>query len=67
MARALCSRSSVEAGKENLKIKGEKESYILLANGKVVSPAPSKITLEERICCSRRVDAHDKHEGFEFR
>ena len=48
MARALCSRSSVEAGKENLKIKGEKESYILFANGKVVSPAPSKITPEER-------------------
>ena len=64
MARALCSRSSVEAGKENLKINGEKESYILLADGKVVSTAPSKI---EKICCSWHVDAHDKQEGFEFR
>ena len=48
MARALCSRSSVEAGQKCVKLKGQKKSYILLANGIVVSLAPSKIKLEER-------------------
>ena len=37
MTRALGSRSSWEVGKENHKIDGEKENYILLAYGKVVS------------------------------
>ena len=47
-ARALGSRRSVEAGKENPEVKRETQSCILLADGKVVSPSPSKIKLEER-------------------
>ena len=43
-----CAREAVWKQAQNLKITGEKESYILLANLKVVSPAPSKIKPEER-------------------
>ena len=38
MARALGSRSSVEAGKENPEDEGETQSYILLTHGKVMPP-----------------------------
>ena len=48
MARALGSRSSVEAGEENPDVKGETQSYILLTHGKVVPPSllPKKKLVE---------------------
>ena len=47
MARARCPRSSVEAGQKCIKIKGEKQSNILLTFGKRCLPA-STIKPEER-------------------
>ena len=47
MARAICPRSSVEAGQKCSKIKGEKQSSILLTFGKMCLPA-SNLKPEER-------------------
>ena len=68
MARALCSRSGVEAGKENPEVKGETQSYILLTYGKVVSPLTIQEQTEGKRISGRlrRVDAHDKQKGFDF-
>ena len=69
VARAMCPRSSVEAGKENPEAKWETWIYLLLTYGKVVSPFTiENWTRGKRICRRlQRVDAHDKQEGFEFR
>ena len=48
MARARCPRSSVEAGQKCSKIKGEKQSSILLTFGKLVPICTSNLLLEER-------------------
>ena len=61
LARARCPRSSVEAAQKCSKIKGEKQSSILLTFGKLVPACIKSKTWGTRICCRLRcVNAYDQ-------